>query len=111
MLVLLAIILVVTSDLATCRLVLDSWDDLYQDNGQAVFDRLNREADHLGVTSEPYQECPEMELEIREYEIFLKEDGVEVRDTVEVAKLLDNVGVQTVQNFNESWIQGTVKVR
>ena len=111
MLVLLATILVVTSDLATCRLVLDSWDDLYQDNGQADFDRLNREADLLGVTSEPYQECPEMELEIREYEIFLMEDGVEVRDTVETTRLMDTVGVQIITNSNESWIQGTVKVR
>ena len=107
---LLAIILF-TSDLASCRLVLDSWDDLYLEDGQPDVDLLYSEPDLLGVTSEPYQECPEMELEIREYEIFLKEDGVEVRDTVEVAKLLDNVGVQTVQNFNESWIQGTVKVR
>ena len=107
---LLAIILF-TSDLASCRLVLDSWDDLYLEDGQPDVDLLYSEADLLGVTSEPYKECPEMELEIRKYEIFLKEDGVEVRDTVEVAKLLDNVGVQTVQNFNESWIQGTVKVR
>ena len=52
-----------------------------------------------------------MELEIREFEIFLMEDGVEVRDTVETARLMDTVGVQIVQNSNESWIQGTVKVR
>ena len=83
----------------------------FEHNGQADFDRLNREADLLGVTSEPYQECPEMELEIREYEIFLMEDGVEVRDTVETARLMDTVGVQIITNSNESWIQGTVKVR
>ena len=40
-----------------------------------------------------------------------REDGVEVRDTVETARLMDTVGVQIITNSNESWIQGTVKVR
>ena len=104
-------IIVITLDLLSSRLVLDSWDDLYLDNGQVDVDRLNSEADLLGVTTEPYQECPEMELEVREFEVFLREDGGEVRDTLQYAKLVDTFSVRTVRNINHSWIQGTVTVR
>ena len=108
---LLLAIIVFPLDLLTCRLVLDSWDELYQENGQADVDRLNSEAELLGVTTEPYQECPEMELEVREFEVFLREEGGEVRDTIQSAKLVDSVSVRTVRNVEETWIQGTVKVR
>ena len=104
-------LIVITLDLVSCRLVLDSWDDLYLDNGQVDVDRLNSEADLLGVTTEPYQECPEMELEVQEFEVFLREDGGEVRDTLQYAKLVDTFSVRTVRNINHSWIQGTVTVR
>ena len=104
-------LIVFSLDLLTSRLVLDSWDELYQENGQAYVDRLDSEADLLAVTTEPYQECPEMELEVREFEVFLREEGGEVRDTVQSAKLVDSVSVRTVRNVEETWIQGTVKVR
>ena len=104
-------IIVISLDLVTSRLVLDSWDDLYLDNGQVDVERLNSEADLLGVTTEPYEECPEMDLEIREFEVFLRSDGGEVRDTLQSAKLVDTYNVRTVRNINQTWIQGTVTVR
>ena len=104
-------IIVITLDLVSARLVLDSRDDLYQDNGEVDYDRINSEAHLLSVTTEPYQQCPEVELEVREFEFFLRENGEEVRETVETAQLMDGVSVRHVQNINEDWIQGSVILR
>ena len=104
-------IIVITLDLLSSRLVLDSWDDLYQDDGRVDVDRLNSEALLLGVATEPYPKCPEMEIEVRDFEIFLRKNGEEVRDTVQTAKLVDDISVQHVRNEKEPWIQGTVILR
>ena len=104
-------IIVITLDLLSSRLVLDSWDDLYQDDGRVDVDRLNSEAVLLGVATEPFPECPEMEIEVRDFEIFLRKNGEEVRDTVQTAKLVDDISVQHVRNEKEPWIQGTVILR
>ena len=51
---LLIFILLTLELLVSSRLVLDSWDDLYRDDGSVDEERLTREAEVLSVTTEPY---------------------------------------------------------
>ena len=99
-------------DLVSSKLVLDSWDDLYQEDGSVDVERLTREADPLSVTTEPYQDCPEVDVEVTVFEVFLVEDGVEVADSIKSYKILDIKNITgTIQNEEHPWIRASVMLR
>ena len=101
-----------TLDLVDSRLVLDSWDDLYRDDGSIDVERLVREGETLSVTTEPYQDCPDVDVEVTEYEVFLVSDGVEVADTIMTQKIIDIKNITgTVQNEEHPWIKASVMLR
>ena len=101
-----------TLDLVSTRLVLDSWDDLYRDDGSVDVKRLDSQAKPLSVSREPYEDCPEVEVEITEYEIFLLNDGVEVADSIKSYKIIDIQNItRTVTNEDHPWIKGSVMLR
>ena len=101
-----------TLDLVDSRLVLDSWDELYRDDGSVDVERLVREGDTLSVTTEPYQDCPDVDVEVTEYEVFLVSDGVEVADTIMTQKIIDIKNLTgTHQNEEHPWIRSTVMLR
>ena len=101
-----------TLDLVDSRLVLDSWDDLYRDDGAVDVERLVREGETLSVTTEPYQDCPDVDVEVTEYEVFLVNDGVEVADTIMTQKIIDIKNITgTVQNEEHPWIKASVMLR
>ena len=101
-----------TLDLVDSRLVLDSWDDLYRDDGSVDVERLVREGETLSVTTEPYQDCPDVDVEVTEYEVFLVSDGVEVADTIMTQKIIDIKNITgTVQNEEHPWIKASVMLR
>ena len=92
--------------------MLDSWDDLYRDDGSVDMERLTREADPLSVTTEPYQECPEVDVKVTLYEVFLLEDGVEVEDSIMSHKVIDIKNqTGTIQNEEHPWIRAPVMLR
>ena len=97
----------ITVKAVSCRLVLDSWADIYREDGSVDVDKLDSEADIVGVTRKPYPECPEVNIEVTEYEMFLRVDGEEVRDT------LDTLSVEklSVKSKTEPWIVGDIKLR
>ena len=99
-------------DLVSSKLVLDSLDDLYQEDGSVDVERLTREADPLSVTTEPYQDCPEVDVEVTVYQIFLLNDGVEVADSIMSYKIIDIKNITgTVQNEEDPWISASVMLR
>ena len=99
-------------DLVANRLVLDSWADLHQDDGSVDVERLTREADPLSVTTQPYQDCPEVDVEVTLYEIFLLEDGVEVSYTVQSSQIIDIKNLTgTHQNEEHPWIKASLMLR
>ena len=101
-----------TLDLVDSRLVLDSWDELYRDDGSVDVERLVREGTTLSVTTEPYQDCPDVDVEVTEYEVFLVSDGVEVADTIMTQKIIDIKNITgTVQNEEHPWIKASVMLR
>ena len=101
-----------TLDLVDSRLVLDSWEDLYQDDGSVDVERLVREARTLSVTTEPYQECPDVDVEVTEYEVFLLNDGEEVVDSIKSHKIIDIKNLTgTIQNEESPWIRASVMLR
>ena len=101
-----------TLELVDSRLVLDSWDDLYRDDGSVDVERLVREGETLSVTTEPYQDCPDVDVEVTEYEVFLVSDGVEVADTIMTQKIIDIKNITgTVQNEEHPWIKASVMLR
>ena len=101
-----------TLELVDSRLVLDSWDDLYRDDGSIDVERLVREGETLSVTREPYQDCPDVDVEVTEYEVFLVSDGVEVADTIMTQKIIDIKNITgTVQNEEHPWIKASVMLR
>ena len=101
-----------TIDLVANRLVLESWDDLYQGDGSVDVERLTREAETLSVTTEPYQDCPEVDVEVTVFEVFLVEDGVEVADSIKSYKILDIKNITgTIQNEEHPWIRASVMLR
>ena len=99
----------ITVKAVSCRLVLDSWDDIYREDGSVDVDKLVSEADIVGVTRKPYPECPEVNIEVTEYEMFLRVDGEEVRDTLDVS--LQSVDIISVESKTEPWIVGNIKLR
>ena len=101
-----------TLDLVDSRLVLDSWEDLYQDDGSVDVERLVREARTLSVTTEPYQDCPDVDVEVTEYEVFLLNDGEEVVDSIKSHKIIDIKNLTgTIQNEEYPWIRASVMLR
>ena len=101
-----------TLDLVDSRLVLDSWDDLYRDDGSVDVERLVREGETLSVNTQPYQDCPDVDVEVTEYEVFLVNDGVEVADTIMTQKIIDIKNITgTVQNEEHPWIKASVMLR
>ena len=101
-----------TLDLVDSRLVLDSWDELYRDDGSVDVERLVREGTTLSVTTEPYQDCPDVDVEVTKYEVFLVNDGVEVADTIMTQKIIDIQNITgTVQNEEHPWIKASVMLR
>ena len=101
-----------TINLVANRLVLESWDDLYQDDGSVDMERLTREADPLSVTTEPYQECPEVDVKVTLYEVFLLEDGVEVSYSIQSYQIIDIENVTgTHQNKAQPWIKASLTLR
>ena len=96
----------------TSRLVLESWNEIYREDGSVDLDRLLPEADIVGVTTEPYQECPQVNVNITEFELFLVEEGVEVRDTIEKQELSDLWNTtKTVRSLTEPWIMADIMLR
>ena len=85
----LVVCLLYTTHLASGRLVLSSWSDLYMEDGSVDTERLAREADLLTVTTRPYQDCPEVDIEIFQYEVLLLVGGEEVRESVELENIKD----------------------
>ena len=101
-----------TLDLVDSRLVLDSWEDLYRDDGSVDVERLVREAGTLSVTTEPYQDCPDVDVEVTEYEVFLLNDGEEVADSIKSHKIIDIKNLTgTIQNEEHPWISASVMLR
>ena len=101
-----------TLDLVDSRLVLDSWEDLYRDDGSVDVERLVREARTLSVTTEPYQDCPDVDVEVTEYEVFLLNDGEEVADSIKSHKIIDIQNLTgTIQNEEHPWIRASVMLR
>ena len=91
---------------------LDSWAELYKEDGSVDIDRLVTEADLLSVTTKPYDKRPLVEVEVLEYEVFLMVEGVEVRDTLEKENLMDVWNTTgTVTSQEESWIKGAIMLR
>ena len=82
-------ILLLCTDLVTGRLLLSRWSDLYSEDGGVDTERLAREADLLTVTTRPYQDCPEVDIEIFQYEVLLLVGGEEVRESVELENIKD----------------------
>ena len=106
------LLILTTVTLVSCRLVLDSWAELYKEDGSVDIDRLVTEADLLSVTTKPYDKCPLVEVEVLEYEVFLMVEGVEVRDTLEKENLMDVWNTTgTVTSQEESWIKGAIMLR
>ena len=111
MLVLLLLLLVIL-EVASSRLVLESWSDLYRDDGSVDLDKLVSQADLLAVTTKPYSECPEVNIDIEEYEVFLMVDGVEVRDTLEKEEVNDIWNTtRTIKSEAEPWILSPIMLR
>ena len=104
--------LLVTASLVSSRLVLDSWSDLYKEDGSVDVARLETEADLVSVTRKPFPKCPLVEVEVLEYEVFLMVEGAEVRDTLEKENLLDVWNTTgSVRSQEESWILGAIMLR
>ena len=75
-------------------------------------DHAAREADPLSVTTQPYQDCPEVDVEVTLYEIFLVEDGVEVSYTVQSSQIIDIKNLTgTHQNEEHPWIKASLMLR
>ena len=101
-----------TLDLVDSRLVLDSWDELYRDDGSVDVERLVREGTTLSVTTEPYQDCPDVDVEVTEYEVFLLNDGEEVVDSIKSHQIIDIKNLTgTIQNEEYPWIRASVMLR
>ena len=106
----LVVCLLYTTHLASGRLVLSSWSDLYMEDGSVDTERLAREADLLSVSTEPDQDCPHVELEVAEYEVVV--EGKEELVHIKTRKARDTWDVtRTVVNEEEPWIQGKVVLR
>ena len=106
----LVVCLLYITHLASGRLVLSSWSDLYMEDGSVDTERLAREADLLTVTSEPDPSCPGVELEVAEYEVVV--EGKEELVHIKTRKARDTWDVtRTVVNEEEPWIQGKVVLR
>ena len=104
--------LLITMEAVSSRLVLESWAEIYREDGSVDLDRLLAEADIVSVSTEPYQECPEVNVNVTEYEIFLMEEGVEVRDTLEKQEIYDIWNTtKTVRSMSEPWIKGDIMLR
>ena len=102
----------ITVKAVSCRLVLDSWADIYREDGSVDVDKLDSEADIVGVTRKPYPECPEVNIEVTEYEMFLRVDGEEVRDTLKKQELSDlRNTTKTIMSTTEPWIKGDIMLR
>ena len=99
----------ITVKAVSCRLVLDSWADIYREDGSVDVDKLVSEADIVGVTRKPHPGCPEVNIEVTEYEMFLRVDGEEVRATLDVS--LQSVDIISVESKTEPWIVGDIKLR
>ena len=99
----------ITVKAVSCRLVLDSWTDIYREDGSVDVDKLVSEADIVGVTRKPHPGCPEVNIEVTEYEMFLRVDGEEVRATLDVS--LQSVDIISVESKTEPWIVGNIKLR
>ena len=99
----------ITVKAVSCRLVLDSWDDIYREDGSVDVDKLVSDADIVGVTRKPHPGCPEVNIEVTEYEMFLRVDGEEVRATLDVS--LQSVDIISVESKTEPWIVGNIKLR
>ena len=99
----------ITLKAVSCRLVLDSWTDIYREDGSVDVDKLVSEADIVGVTRKPHPGCPEVNIEVTEYEMFLRVDGEEVRATLDVS--LQSVDIISVESKTEPWIVGNIKLR
>ena len=99
----------ITVKAVSCRLVLDSWADIYREDGSVDVDKLDSEADIVGVTRKPHPGCPEVNIEVTEYEMFLRVDGEEVRATLDVS--LQSVDIISVESKTEPWIVGNIKLR
>ena len=94
------------------RLVLESWSDLYRDDGSVDTDRIVREASLVSVTTEPYPKCPDVQLEVHEYEFFLVKDGVETRYTIAAKNIVDIFNTtRTMKNNEDPWIKAPVMIR
>ena len=104
----LLVFLLVTSEPVTSRLVLQSWSDLDREDGSVDTERLAREADLLSVTSEPDPTCPQVELEVAEYE--LEVSGKTLSYKVKTRKDTWNV-TKTISVENVPGLQGTVVLR
>ena len=101
-----------TAQAVICRLVLDSWADIYREDGSVDVGRLASQADIVAVTSRPHLECPQVNVEVTEYEVFLVVDGLEVRDTLEKQELSDVWNTtKTIQSTTEPWIMADIMLR
>ena len=102
----------ITVKAVSCRLVLDSWTDIYREDGSVDVDKLVSEADIVGVTRKPHPGCPEVNIEVTEYEMFLRVDGEEVRDTLKKQELSDlRNTTKTIMSTTEPWIKGDIMLR
>ena len=101
-----------TAQAVTCRLVLESWADIYREDGSVDVGRLTSQADIVGVTSRPHPDCSQVNVEVTEFEVFLVVDGLEVRDTIEKQELSDIWNTtKTIASLTETWIEADIMLR
>ena len=105
--------ILLTSYLVSSRLVLTSWDELDGEDGRMDTERLVMEADLVSVTTQPYEDCPEVELELSKYEVVVLQAGEELIETIEIGSIKDITynTTGTIVNGDEPWIQGTITRR
>ena len=103
----LPVLLLCAAHLATGHLVLQSWSDLYREDGSVDTERLAMEADLLSVTTQPDPSCPQVELEVAEYKVVVA--GTE--DLFQVKTRKASHMKRIVANEEEPWIQGEVVLR
>jgi len=106
--------LVVICGHVTGKLVLDSLADLLIGEGDAqVYDvvRVVTEGDMVNKTMQE-SECPGVMEELQIWEVFTKEEGREVSNILEVAKMIDlTKDTMQISNIKEPWVRGSVIIR
>ena len=106
--------LLVVCDHVAGKLVVDSLADLMIGEGDdKAYDvlRIVGEGDMVNKTLEE-SECPGVMEEIQLWEVITMEEGKEVSNLLEVAKLIDLIqDTMQITNIREPWIKGSVIIR